>query len=281
MKTLRQAVLERGGKNANAILNYMAAAGVKTWDDCTDLKLSDFVLTMQNESGLAESSIYYYAHQLQAVLGKYKNEGVIPAKDLNAALACKKDRSQKVFLNEDELKMLESYQAKKPAERYCQLGFLIASRTGQRISDIRKTTAENIVKVGEHLRFVYVSKKTHIEVNAPISEKVAEWIREFVAMEEIPERTYIFKCKQLCRKVGINEKYKLYKAGKEQTKEKWEFVGTHTARVSFCTNLYLRGVRLESIAKLAGHTSTAMTERYIATNNAVLNESGMDYLCGV
>ncbi|UVV52623.1 hypothetical protein NXY15_24270 [Bacteroides thetaiotaomicron] len=61
--------------------------------------------------------------------------------------------------------------------------------------------------------------------------------------EEVSDPTFNNNIRNICRKAGITEAVKVFKAGKEVEGEKWEFVSSHTARRSFATNLYLRGVR--------------------------------------
>ena len=60
----------------------------------------------------------------------------------------------------------------------------------------------------------------------------------------------------------------MFKAGKEETGKKYRFVSSHTGRRSFATNLSKKGVPLEQIAVMMGHTSNGMpniqmTQRYI------------------
>ena len=60
----------------------------------------------------------------------------------------------------------------------------------------------------------------------------------------------------------------MFHAGKEETGKKYRFISSHTGRRSFATNLSKKGVPLEQIAVMMGHTSNGkpniqMTMRYI------------------
>ena len=82
------------------------------------------------------------------------------------------------------------------------------------------------------------------------------------------------------RLAGIDAEVKVRKAGKDYTARKWECVSGHTARISFCTNLAVAGVPLCDIKTLAGHTSEAMTERYIAAHTPKLGSRALEMLTG-
>jgi hypothetical protein len=46
-------------------------------------------------------------------------------------------------------------------------------------------------------------------------------------------------------------------------KMKWEMVMTHTARRSFCTNMYLRGIPTPTIMSISGHRTEKNFYKYI------------------
>lgn len=46
-------------------------------------------------------------------------------------------------------------------------------------------------------------------------------------------------------------------------KQKWEMVMTHTARRSFCTNMYLRGIPVPTIMSISGHRTEKNFYKYI------------------
>ena len=70
--------------------------------------------------------------------------------------------------------------------------------------------------------------------------------------------------RNICRNCGINEVITLFRKGEWATKEKWEFVSSHTGRRCFATNLFIRGADPSLIAKYMGHSSPEITiKRYI------------------
>lgn len=265
-KTLYEALVFWGDKNAPALCGHLAECGIADWSDCTRIKLCEFVVQLQGS--MSQSSAHTYAARLRAVLSKYRDEGIIPCTDFADALKCRNEKSQKIYLDENELRKLERVDAKNERERFVQLCFLISSKTGMRISDTLRTTEENVK--GDTLD--YVSKKTSIEAKVPVSDEVKGWIRELNGIGYRPtEANYNLIIKRLCKRAGINEKIKIFKRGEERTGEKWEFVSSHTARVSFCTCLS-QYLDLNAIATLAGHTNPIMTANYVVRTQPKLNE---------
>lgn len=59
---------------------------------------------------------------------------------------------------------------------------------------------------------------------------------------------------------------------KLQRKNNLPLFGAHVLRHTFATRLYEKGVRIDIISKLLGHSSTRSTYRYVHTSNEVLHE---------
>ncbi len=95
--------------------------------------------------------------------------------------------------------------------------------------------------------------------------------------EEVSDPTFNNNIRNICRKAGITEAVKVFKAGKEVEGEKWEFVSSHTARRSFATNLYLRGADLYSISQMMGHASVEMTQNYLCCGLREQSAQVMEY----
>ena len=107
---------------------------------------------------------------------------------------------------------------------------------------------------------------------------VAERIERVQANEsELPLMTYNRIIRRLCERAGITERVKVFKAGEHQKGQKWEYVSSHTARISFATNLANLGVPILDVSKCMGHTSTQMTERYVVKTKAELDTRALKY----
>ena len=153
--------------------------------------------------------------------------------------------------------------------------FLIGCYTGLRFSDFMHLRPENIK--GRIL--TRNTLKTSERVSIPLNSKVLAIVAKYngVPPRPISNQRLNDHLKELCQRAGLTERVEISKTrgGSNETRypEKWELVGTHTARRSFATNAYLAKVPPVAIMKITGHRSEKMLLRYIkisSQENAVL-----------
>lgn len=275
MNDLRTAFLEKYPKYGNVLDMYERANGCPaTWKNLTKIGLAKFVDYMNER--LATSSVKTYAAMLKAVLNLYNEEVKLP-RDYDKVLSVRGETSSNTWLNDLEIEALITYIPVNATERLVKNQFIMGCVTGARHSDYIGFTRENIV----NKRLVYVSKKTHIRAEVPLSPVVERLLTEnemfYLAGKEVSDPTFNATIRDICRKVGINERLKLYRAGEFVEGAKYEFISSHTARRSFATNLYLRGADLYAISKMMGHSSVTMTEGYISCGLRDLSDNILDY----
>lgn len=276
MNDLRTAFAEKYPQYANRVLNMYEQANncPATWENISKIRLAKFV-SFLNEK-LAKSSVKTYCAMLKSVFNIYNEEVKLP-KGYEDILSVKKDVSQNTWLNDSEIERIIAYIPANDTERLVKNQFIMGCVTGARHSDYMKFTRENVV--GE--RLVYVSIKTHIQAEVPLSKVVERLIAEnemfYIAGKEVSDPTFNKTIREICRKLGMNERLKLYRAGEFVEGAKYEFISSHTARRSFATNLYLRGADLYAISKMMGHSSVTMTEGYISCGLRDLSDNILDY----
>ena len=271
MRTLHEAIQAHAKGAVPALTRYLNECGLNDWEDLTRANLNDFRDHVAER--VAQSTARTYFAVFKAILKRYEDDAPI-CKDYAEILKAKNEKPVKTFLTVKELERLEQVQVKKPNEQIVLDEFLIGAYTGMRISDAREISEENMANGC----ISYVSIKTGVHAVVPMKAGIAERIRRVQANEsEMPLASYNKIIRRLCKRAGITERVKVFKAGEHDKGEKWEFVSSHTARQSFCTNLSILGVPIIEISKLAGHTSTAMTERYIVKTNVNLCDRALKY----
>lgn len=275
MNDLRTAFTEKYPKYGNVLDMYERANSCPaTWRNLTKIGLSKFVDYMNER--LATSSVKTYAAMLKAVLNLYNEEIKLP-KDYDRVLSVRGETSSNTWLNDMEIESLISYIPMNATERLVKNQFIMGCVTGARHSDYIDFTRENIVNE----RLVYVSKKTRMRAEVPLSRIVERLLAEnemfYLVGKEVSDPTFNTTIRDICRKIGIGERLKLYRAGKFVEGEKYKFISSHTARRSFATNLYLHGLDLYSISKMMGHKSVTMTERYIACGLYGISKKSLEY----
>lgn len=273
MKSLQQALETFGGRNGIYVWKHLDAFGIHDFEDCTSSALSEWVAYVKPR--VAPSTARLYAATLAATLKRYVGDGIIPCDDIATPLRVRAEKSQKVYLTEAELARLEEVKPRTKKERFVKLAFLISCKTGMRVSDTLRVTSENVV----HGYLTYVSQKTNKEAKVPVSAKVMGWIDELNGIGVSPNLSnYELAIKRMCEKAGVDEPVKLFRAGREVSAPKWQFVSSHTARVTFCTIMAQKGVPVMDICTMAGHSTPVMTERYIIRTAPILNEEARKFI---
>ena len=253
------------------ILDYFKAANLcdPTWENLTKVRLQKFVDYMSER--LAPNTVHQYATRLKVVLNMYSDDILLP-NGYTKILSPKKVISTAVYLSESELKQLQNYTPKNNNELFVRNMFLSSAYCGARHIDIIGLNESNIQ--GDKL--VFVAQKTKKQAMIPLKPIVAEYIRSTprIEMSDVGFNKII---RRICRNVGIVDRVKIFKAGKEIELDKCDAVSSHTARRSFASNLYLRGIDIYTISKLLQHSELKLTENYIVCGTRQLEESELAY----
>ena len=271
MRTLHEAIQAHAKGASPALTRYLNECGLNDWQDLTKANLNDFKDHVTER--VAQSTARTYFAVFKAILKRYEDD-VDFCKEYANILKAKNEKPVKTFLTMKELERLERVEVKTEYERIVLDEFLIGAYTGMRISDAKEISEENMANG----YISYVSIKTGVHAVVPMKAGIAERIRRVQANEsDVNLMTYNRVLRNLCKRAGITERVKVFKAGEHKKGEKWEYVSSHTARQSFCTNLANLGVPLVDIMSMAGHTSTQMTERYLVRSSANVNNKALKY----
>ena len=271
MRTLHEAIQAHAKGTTPALSRYLNECGLNDWSDLTKANLNDFRDYITER--VAQSTARTYFAVFKAILKRYEDD-VDFCKDYAAILKAKNEKPVKTYLTMKELERLERAVVRSEVEQYVLDEFLIGAYTGMRISDAREVSEENMANG----YLSYVSIKTGIQAVVPLKEGIAERIKRVQANERgVTLMGYNKALRRLCQRAGIVERVKVYKAGEHLKGYKWEYVSSHTARISFATNLANLGVPLVDIMRLMGHTDIQMTMRYIVNTTATLSSAAMRY----
>lgn len=261
----------KGGAGAS-LRKHFAAVGINEWTDITRSALYEFRDHLEESvsPGTAKTVCAY----AKSLLHRYEDEVKLPAAWVTV-LQIKGDTSRGTYLTPAELKALEAVDTKSEIERIVLAEALIEAYTGARISDVQTFTEENF-KDGY---LTYTSKKTRVTATVPVSEKTRGYIR-YAQIHRDDEPTLVSRnriIRRLCQRAGIDSPVKTRRGGVERVTPKWEVVTSHTFRKSCATNLVEAGASLNDAKLCLGHTSTAMTERYVVSTKPNLSAKAMRY----
>jgi integrase len=177
-----------------------------------------------------------------------------------------------VYLSDDELTAIFALSlTQTPGLDRARDLFLIGCYTGLRFSDFSELRPENITHNGRTL--TCRTQKTAERVVIPLNSKVRAILEKYdgVPPQPISNQRLNEHLKELGKKAGLTERVEITRTegGSRKTRyvQKWELIGTHTARRSFATNAYLAKVDPVQIMKITGHRSEKMLLRYIKVSS--------------
>ena len=207
------------------------------------IKLLKTILNDATEQGYNDNKIY-----------KSKNFKVV------------KENVDNIYLNEEELDHLISLDLShdQKLEKVRDL-FYVGCYTGLRFSDLGEVNYSNIKGNMLHIN----TQKTGASVIIPILKELRVIVDKYKADLPKPYTNQVMNryLKELGQLAGLDDSVNTYNnkgTGRiKSTFKKWELISTHTARRSFATNMYKRGIPTLSIMMITGHSSEKVFMGYI------------------
>lgn len=244
-----------------------------------EVQWSDLTLTNLNEvrelmlERLAQNSAQVYCSIIKAFLNNVCEDVKLPTLRFAKALKVKSVPSQHCCLTEEELIMFDEYEPKSETERNVKILFMRGAFSGARSSDCRMMSTDNVH--GGTLS--YVSKKTKVAVEQPLHARLMKYL-QMEPSKDVSRSVVNRTIQRICRKLGFTEEVTLFCNGRMQTKPKYEWITMHSSRRSYVTALAVRGVPVEVISKLAGHTNSQTTSRhYVCIDTKKIGDSAMEF----
>jgi site-specific recombinase XerD len=183
----------------------------------------------------------------------------------------RREETDSIYLTEAEiLEILAVRDFKDAVEEHVRDVFVIGCFTAMRFSDYSTLDVNSI----RNNRLEFVQQKTGAKVTIPIHPTVRQILEKYnYALPEVPPNNEFNRIIKLVgeRLPSLHVpfiKQITYKRERKQVKMmKYEFLQTHTARRSFCSNEYLRGTDPMVIMAMSGHSSHKSFMRYIKVTN--------------
>lgn len=190
-----------------------------------------------------------------------------PSRLIELKFDTRREDTDSIYLTETEiLELLAIGDFKNQMEEHVRDVFVLGCFTGMRFSDYSTLDAKSI----RNNRLEFVQKKTGAKVTIPIHPTVRQILEKYkFTLPEVPPNN---EFNRIIKLVGERLhslhvpfiKQITYKRERKQIQQmKYEFLQTHTARRSFCSNEYLRGTDPMVIMAISGHKSHKSFMRYI------------------
>jgi integrase len=220
--------------------------------------LNDFKRFLEVEQEFKLNTISKHFKSLKTIVLEGKRRGLIGDVDLRL-FSIPTEEPTKIYLSENELRKMKDLDLSN--DMTMQLArdiFLVGCYTGQRISDYNRLSGIDIVeKNGVHF-FEILQKKSGVKVNCPITIELREIMARYNNQPppKLSDQKINKYLKLIGRKLNMNEDILCHdtKGGVKRTyiRPKWEMLESHTARRSFCTNMYLKKMAIQDIMLFSG-----------------------------
>ncbi len=226
---------------------------------------------LTNHQQLALNSIGKYIQTVKTFLRSAEEDGIT----VNTAYRSRKfktpsELTDKIYLTESELHEIFALDlSKKPGLERVRDLFIIGAWTGLRFGDFTSIRPEQITGDRIRIRTAKTGRPVVIPLHACVrailtkyenklpsaisNQKMNASLRQITAMVPSLEENF-----SVSSTVGGMRRY--------VTRAKAALVTTHTARRSFATNMYLRGVPARTIMTITGHTTEQAFRLYIRLN---------------
>lgn len=225
----------------------------------------DFVLYLQKlnfRQNTVGKHIRIFKTMLNDAPPKYRNEC-----DLSKFKVFNVDVDN-VYLSEEELKKLwETDLSNNSDVEVARDWFLIACWSGSRYSDLYQFTD---IRINKDKKFIEIKQeKTSTNVSIPIHPIVTKIYEKYNwKLPELPNNQDINpNIRKAVELAGIDDIVSIERSeGGKKVKcqyKKFELIGTHTGRRSFCTNNYLLHIPVYQIMAVSGHKTEKSFLKYI------------------
>lgn len=230
--------------------------------------ITGFTVFLTKTKGFAANTVVKYGRTLRLFLRRAKDAGhEVNDQVFSRRLSLKEEASDQIYLNELELDALYRLNlANSPRLERARDLFIVGAWTGLRFGDLSRVQPEHVE--GERLRVT--TSKTGKAVGIPLHPFVRAIMDKYggqvpAGISNQKQNDYLKEAAALVPALRSKIMVGRTVAGvrREVGRAKWEMVTTHTARRSFASNLYRKGIPARTIMAVTGHTTEQAFMRYI------------------
>jgi integrase len=249
--------------------------------ESVDMPFYDQLITFfQDKKKYAVNTIGKYIKNLKFFMGEAEEN------DLHSNLKFKSKKFKKpteesfsIYLTEKEIEQMFKHDfSEAPVKEMVRDLFVASCWIGVRIGDLLSIRKENIGSNQISIRTIKTNEFVDIPLHPIVKNILIKYKGSFP--NNISEQKFNSKLKEIAADVGLSDQigYSITKGGmkKKIAESKHQLISAHTARRSFATNLYKRGLPIQTIMAVTGHQTEKSFRTYIKSKriDAVKDMSG-------
>ena len=213
--------------------------------------IKEFAVFLSTDRGLQNGSIWTNCMWLKGVVMRAHFNGLIPRNPF-AQFHISPNIKEREYLTEEELKTLMTHEFADAKLSYIRDIFVFASFTALSFVDVKELTTDDIVEVNGEKWILSKRHKTKVPFQVKLLDIPLQIIKRYEEFQTdksvFPNLNYWSICKQLKKMIkecGI-------------TKD----ISFHCARHGFATLALSKGMPIESVSRVLGHTNIVTTQLY-------------------
>ena len=213
--------------------------------------IKEFAVFLSTDRGLQNGSIWTNCMWLKGVVMRAHFNGLIPRNPF-AQFHISPNIKEREYLTEEELKTLMTHEFADAKLSYIRDIFVFASFTALSFVDVKELTTDDIVEVNGEKWILSKRRKTKVPFQVKLLDIPLQIIKRYEEFQTdksvFPNLNYWSICKPLKKMIkecGI-------------TKD----ISFHCARHGFATLALSKGMPIESVSRVLGHTNIVTTQLY-------------------
>ena len=244
-------VMLRARDNTARFIRYKYNRSDMSMLELTPDFIRDFAVYLSTVKGNRNATIWINCMWLKGVVMRAHFNGKIPRNPF-AQFHISPNTKERAFLTEDELKTLVSHEFKDSHSAFVRDLFVFASFTALSFVDLKELTTDEIVEVNGEKWILAKRHKTQVpyqvkllDIPLQIIDRYRPFQKDNSIFGDINYWTVCKKLKKVISECGI-------------TKD----ISFHCARHGFATLALSKGMPIESVSRVLGHTNIVTTQLY-------------------
>ena len=213
--------------------------------------IKEYEIYLSTDAGLHNASVWSNCMWLKTIVAKAHYNGLTPRNPF-AQHRVNQNVKERECLTEDEIKTVMTHEFSNRKLAYIRDLFVFASFTALSFVDIKELTTDDIAEVNGEKWILSKRHKTKVNFQVKLLDIPLQIIRRYERFQEnglvFPNLNYWAICKplkQMIRECGITKN-----------------ISFHSSRHGFATLALSKGVPIESVSRVLGHTNIVTTQKY-------------------
>ena len=220
--------------------------------------IKEYEIYLSTDAGLHNGSVWSNCMWLKTIVAKAHYNGLTPRNPF-AQYRVNQNIKDRAYLTEDEIKAVMTHEFSDSKLAYIRDLFVFASFTALSFVDIKELTIDDIVDVNGEKWILSKRHKTKVPFQVKLLDIPLQIIKRYEPLQEnkfiFPGLNYWSICKPLKRMIR--------ECGIEKP------ISFHCSRHGFATLALSKGMPIESVSQILGHTNIVTTQKYASAPRMV------------